>query len=524
MSGYSVEDKRRVRVGSALIIVGALWMAAFKALGFVLRALFGGDAFGVFAVAQGVIELLGFLLLGGFSDAIVRHGSRFVHGDEKSLPDADNRLYDAIATCILTPLAMSVVLAATIQFSISAVYSAIWTQHSPVMVEMMRTLSWMLPLLVLVHLPVEATKVHLQFRWSVLTMQIAFPTLSLVSTLLLHQLTGGGILSLAYGVLSGLTLCLPLSFYAFTRHYSMRKLADAVLRMRLDRDALSFGSQQSVNMLLNQGLNRIDTLLLSYFVSSNAVGIYSLVAELVQTIRMSKMAFSGAFSPLISKYVAMKNHAGIRESLNSVARVTGAIGFPIFLIVVSIYESIVIRGTETWTESRFFPWILCTGPLMSASFGLASNVLLMSGHTRLMMLNAFVSGLVSVGLNLLLIPKFGVLGAAIGTACSHLTISLLQIFELARLERVTFSRTVHLNSLIALSVSLPIAIIASTPQLREGIHATKFLGPRPLSFSLAGLAVLVYAVVLLTVDAELRQNLKRFLQTTVLSKLRASSV
>ena len=43
-------------------------------------------------------------------------------------------------------------------------------------------------------------------------------------------------------------------------------------------ESLSFALPQSLNMMLNQGLVRLDSLMLSFFgVSANAIGVYSLV-------------------------------------------------------------------------------------------------------------------------------------------------------------------------------------------------------------------------------------------------------
>jgi O-antigen/teichoic acid export membrane protein len=188
-------------------------------------------------------------------------------------------------------------------------------------------------------------------------------------------------------------------------------------------------------MLMNLGLTKVDGLMLSAFVSADAVGVYVLVSDLTQLIRLGKMAFSSVFSPLVARYQAAANRRGIEEALATLIPITATLGILLTLGVMGNYEAVILHEGEQWSGGRLYPWLLCVGPLMSCFFGLAGNLLLMTGHSRLLLYNSVVAVLLNLALAALLIPRFGLLGAAVATAVSNFAISAAQLAEMHLIER-----------------------------------------------------------------------------------------
>jgi O-antigen/teichoic acid export membrane protein len=425
--------------------VGGAILAGVRALGFFLRAIFGGEVWGLYAIAWALIELLAFLFIGGFADAIVIFSSSQKHGAV-----SDEHHYRSLATIIFAPFFISVVTAGGIHLFAEPLYALLWSEHDPLLIPLVRTLAWALPLLVLVQIPVEATRATLKFGFAIGIVQIAFPILSLLCGLGLYFSVTPSILAVAEGSILALLLCLPASIYAYAKHFDLLATWRAALRFRWDREALSFALPQSLNMMLNQGLVRLDSLMLSFFgVSANAIGIYSLVSDLTQLVRLAKMAFSGVFSPLVAKYRAQQNKLGVEEALDDLARKTSSLGILLLLVVMSVWPVVIFKSGETWDDSLLFPWLLAAGPMMSCFFGLCGNALLMYGYSRVLLLNALTTGLLNVVLNALFIPIWGLFGAALATALSNVSISILQILELKRFEDITVRTRFYARTLLA---------------------------------------------------------------------------
>jgi O-antigen/teichoic acid export membrane protein len=505
------EQWQAVTRGAMLSVGGGLAMVGVRSLGLILRAVFGGEAYGIFVIAYNLVELLTYFLLGGFVDAIVLFAARYLpetgeakekmdrafdtsDGDASThpvpehvaaiapaaiardevtsaahatdLPVADellspderhNRLYLALGTAIGVPLLMSIAVAALVWVLAPLLHETIWSDHDPLIVTMVQRLSWTLPLLVLMQLPSEAIKSRLQWGWSVGIVQVGFPSISLAGALVSELVFHRGIMGLVDGVLVAFAVCVPLSLFAFSRVFSLPSFMRAVLSLKLDRSVVVFAVPQGLNMALNQGLIRVDALVLSAFISANAVGVYALVAEMTQLVRLAKMSLSSVYSPLAARLHAAMQRDALLNALRRMATMTSLLSIPLLLVIMSIYPSLVLDADEVWEWPAIYPWLLVVGPMMSCFFGLAGNTLLMVGRPKLLLMNSTISGSLNIVLNLILVPVAGVLGAAIGTAISNFTISFLQIIELAKLEKLRFHLRIYLRTLIA--AALPVGLV-----------------------------------------------------------------
>lgn len=495
---FSAADRKKAHQGTLLSILGGVILALVRAAGFFLRAIFGGEMWGLYAIAWALTELLAFFILGGFNDAVVIFASR-LHarmGADPEVKGDDQRDVDALATILRAPFIVALVVALGLHFLSPWLHEVLWAEHDPLIIRLVQTLAWSLPLLVLVQVPAEATRSSLQFGYSIGIVQIAFPVLSLLFALGLYFTVTHSILAVAQGAVLALLLLVPVSLHAFSRHFDLGRTFRASLSAPWDREALSFALPQSLNMALNQGLVRLDSLMLSFFgVSANTIGIYSLVGDLTQLVRLAKMVFSGVYSPLVARYRARSNHLGVAEALDHFARKTSSLGMVLFLVVMSLWPLFIFRGGEVWQDSRSFPWLLCVGPLMSCFFGLCGNTLLMYGHSRLLLTNALASGTLNIVLNAVLIPPFGVFGAALATAISNATISVLQVMELRRLEHLTVNLSSHLRTILAAGPSCVLVYLLGTLDwtLSGASGAQSTLWPRVL---LAVAALLVYGFLL----------------------------
>ena len=451
---FAEEDRKKVALGTVLTVLGGICLAGFRSMGFVLRSIFGGSAYGLFAIAQSGIELMAYLLLGGFNDAVVYHASKWTTRRDAASTDAERAeaeegLYRALATTLLPPFAVALGVALAAQFLLPTLHRMFWSQHDPLLVELGRTLALALPLIVLMQLCAEATKAGLQFVWQVGIVQVLFPVLTLCFALALHQFAGLGIDALAWGLIGALTVAATAAVFAFGRFFSIARTLRAAATLRWDRDVLVFALPQSVNMMMNLGLTKADGLMLSAFVSADAVGVYVLVSDLTQLIRLGKMAFSSVFSPLVAKYQAAANRRGIQDALGTLIPITATLGLLLTLGIMGNYEAAILKEGEDWSGGRLYPWLLCVGPLMSCFFGLAGNLLLMTGHSRLLLYNSLGAGLLNLVLAALLIPQGGLVGAAAATAISNFAISFAQIVEMQRLERYRLHWRYYLRTLIA---------------------------------------------------------------------------
>lgn len=459
---FSAEDKKKVATGTIINLLGGIALASSKGFQFVVRRLFGGPAFGLYAITYGVMELCANFLLGGFGDAITYHASRHIHAKEnETLTEQaarEQRLYAALASSLRTPILIAIAMAFALWFGAGLLQHTVWRDQDPQVVNLLRIVILGLPLLTIAHLLAESTRAHLDMKLPVIVVQTMFPGLSMLFALLLHFCFGFGIEAMPWGIVASLILCVPVAIYGYQRYYSISRTLLAIFRFEGDPEVRRFAIPQCLNMASNLGLVKMDSLMLSAWVSADAVGVYVLVTELTQLVRLPKMAFSGVFGPLVAKYQNQGNRAGIGESLVSLAQITSFIGVLVVIPVHLFYPEFILGNGQAWMFSLGIAWLLSIGPLMSAHFGLAGNLLLMTGHSRLLLVNSLSCLGLNIALNLLLIPHFGLLGAAIATGVSNFSISSLQIFEMHRLERFNFNFWLYHRVWLILALSAPVLL------------------------------------------------------------------
>jgi O-antigen/teichoic acid export membrane protein len=449
---FEADDRVKVRRGAAITLLGRLSGLANGLFVFVAKFLFGSEQFGLYMLAFFVVDLISRFVVSGFADAITYFASRHVAARR------EEQMYQAMAICLLWPVGLSLVLALALGASVDLAYDAWWAAEYPTSVKpLLQLMAWGLPLTVLVRLPVEAVKAHMDMKWATIV-DICLPLL-MFGLAVVFAFTGAeaGGLALAWMIAHGIAGSIAL--YGFARYFDLGKLAAAIRRPGESGEILAFAIPQSLNMMFNFGLVRVDGIMLSAWYGPEVLAVYGVVSELVRSIRAAKMAFVGVFAPLVAKYRELDNVDGIRDSLNEIARFIATAAVPISLAALFFYpEATTFTPGKDWTHSRVFPWLLAVGPVLSCYFGLAGNLLLMSGYSRLLLVNSTVAIIVNVVLNALWIPEHGMLGAAAATMTSGLVLSVLQMIEIDRFVGVRFRPSNYLKPTVGMLLVLGVGL------------------------------------------------------------------
>ncbi|MBE9013565.1 polysaccharide biosynthesis C-terminal domain-containing protein, partial [Pseudanabaenaceae cyanobacterium LEGE 13415] len=163
---------------------------------------------------------------------------------------------------------------------------------------------------------------------------------------------------------------------------------------------------------------QIDVLMLGAIQGTSAAGIYTVIGRGAQLIQFSLAAVSSATGPTIAQLYAVQNLAQVERVTHNSARLLwcACAGISTSLIAVG-YWFLLIFGAE-FVQGQTALTILCLGYMLSAPFELAGLLLLMTGRERDTAIGTGITALLNVILNSLLIPRFGLEGAAFATATS----------------------------------------------------------------------------------------------------------
>ncbi len=182
-------------------------------------------------------------------------------------------------------------------------------------------------------------------------------------------------------------------------------------------------------------MQRVDILMLGAMNGTENAGLYSVAAQVATLVVFGLHAVVAITTPIISEL----SNKDDKRKLQEILKLASGGAFIVATIAV-----IVLIGAGSWILRLFGPsfsaaysalTILCGGMLVFATMGLSSAVMNMTNHHKPAALSAGVALGVNIALNAILIPRYGIDGAAIATAASMILLSLtLMIYVYRKLK------------------------------------------------------------------------------------------
>lgn len=252
-----------------------------------------------------------------------------------------------------------------------------------------------------------------------------------------------------------------------TIHYFLNRLMSLRGPVRTHpRQLLWFSLPLLFSAAVTKLLSQIDTIMLGWYLSNASVGIYDVAYPLALGLGVIFSSFGFIYLPLTSRFDA----SGRRGELNRVHKLTAKwtvlAGFPVFLTFAAFPTDIIgaVFGTNYIGQGVGATLaLLSTGFFVSGMAGYCQNALSGLGYTRSILAVNVISAVANIVLNVLLIPAYGIVGAAAASALSFATLNWVAFIFLYRVARISpFSRyTVKMYVLLPLLL-FPPALALST--------------------------------------------------------------
>jgi O-antigen/teichoic acid export membrane protein len=175
---------------------------------------------------------------------------------------------------------------------------------------------------------------------------------------------------------------------------------------------------------------RIDTLMIGALKTAGDVGLYQTALPTSQFIIIPSVALGALFLPVISELLAKKKTCDINETYKVVSKWSFYVVFPMFLVLF-MYSGAVINmlfGYE-YIQAETALSILSIASLIFMLNGFSVNMLNLLEKNNFLFLNSLVTLVAAVSLNYLLIPAYGINGAAIAMVISYSIMTTLSILE-----------------------------------------------------------------------------------------------
>jgi len=180
-------------------------------------------------------------------------------------------------------------------------------------------------------------------------------------------------------------------------------------------------------------MNTTDAVLLGAFHGVDEVAAWRVVQPLAGLNQLVLSSFTLLFVPAASRLFARGANDEMRDLYWQTAIWMAVSTFPIFIVTFALAEPVTVLLYEPrYASSAIFLTLLALGRYVDVVLGFNGLTLRVFGNMRAIVAVNLFAAVVNLGLNLLLIPRFGALGAAVGTASTLVLYNIAKQVALAR--------------------------------------------------------------------------------------------
>lgn len=179
---------------------------------------------------------------------------------------------------------------------------------------------------------------------------------------------------------------------------------------------------------------QLDILMIGYFCSFEMVAIYGAASAFARQSALIMTAFSSLFYPMIADLYNKGNSVALHDLYKTVTRWCLIFALPLIAIVMVIPASFmdflrITNSPEAYTTIR----IIASAQIISVLVGFTGGMLIMTNHPWFTFINNCGSVILNIVLNLILIPRYGIVGAAIATASAVLIRNIAALLEIKKI-------------------------------------------------------------------------------------------
>ena len=230
---------------------------------------------------------------------------------------------------------------------------------------------------------------------------------------------------------------------------------------------LRFSAPQTLTATLLQAILWTDTLLLARYGSAGDVGVYAIIGGVLQPATFVATAVGQMFAPRIVAEDARGDRPALARMLKRVTYWNTATSVPLYATLILLPAPILALFGSAYERGAAALVILALGQFVNTAAGPLGQVINMSGRPYVSLLdNAFVAT-VNLAIGLVLVPRYGLVGAACSTAVALALVNGIKLVQVRHIFGMHPFRRDTLRALAAAvgatAVAAPIAFVPPWP-------------------------------------------------------------
>ena len=409
-------DVTKLAAGAGIALGGKIAGRGVRLLGDIAMArMLGPVSFGLYAIGWTISRIITLITPLGLNIGVIRYGSRYWKKDP-------SRLKGVILQSIGYSFAAASLIGAIFYFGSSWIGRVGFAKP-----EAGPVIGWFalgFPVMTVLTVAAAATRISHRMKFGTIAEDMSQPIADLVLLVAFYLLgarLGGAVLAcvLSFAIAAVLGL-------KYVRQLYPDAIAHSVKPIYPGKELLAFSVPASLTGVFGVLMIWVDRLFVGYYRPASEVGIYQAASQLSVTFALILSAFNTIFSPMAADLY----HHGEMGRLEELYRVSTKWGLYLSLppFLVTCFAPKLVMGV-LFGKAYVTGWaallILTFGQVVNAGTGPVGYLLVMAGHQKKMFHISGTTCAVAIVLGLLLIPRYGMTGAAIATgaalACMFIT-------------------------------------------------------------------------------------------------------
>ncbi len=262
---------------------------------------------------------------------------------------------------------------------------------------------------------------------------------------------------LAYGYVAASVFGVLMYSWMYLRLLREQQLLQHIKPTRIQipvREILAFVVPGLSSILATVALSIVSIFLLGAIRTMSEVAYFRAVLPLAQLNGVVMSSFTLLYIPSATRLLASSDHAAINKLYWQTAAWMSVLSFPIFAMTFSLAQplTVFLYGAR-YEQAAPILALLSFGSYFNVALGFNLQTLKVIKRLRYITVISVLAVLLNVVLNLVLIPRFGATGAAIGTAASLIIYNLLMQVGLLRASNFNAFQREYLPIYLTIALS-----------------------------------------------------------------------
>jgi O-antigen/teichoic acid export membrane protein len=385
---------------------------------FLLARALGAEQYGMYQIVLNAGTLFSGLALLGMDTALVRYVAI------SSARRDDEGTWGSLQVGIGIPALVSVLTGIALFALAYPVAGRVF--HDIALAPLLQVMGLIIPTLTMSDLLVGAVRGFKNMEYPVIAQFIAQPMARLV---LIGIAAIGGLTVMQAVIIFGIgdLVATGMLIYYLNRLFPLRRPFSVAKRNT--REMLTFATPEWMAATLDRFGDSIQTFFIGSLSSIAGAGIFA-IANQVNTVGHDfYTSLNISARPLIAELHDQGERVQLERVYQTATKWSLIVNIPLFLIMILFPQELLAIFGESFVAGASALMILALANLIDVGTGMCGSILNMTGYTKLKFVNNSLSLALSIVLDVSLIPRWGIMGAAVSNLIVILLLNIARIVE-----------------------------------------------------------------------------------------------